>query len=62
MENASKIHNEFLEDLTQLVDKFHKEHPSLFINDIDVVSGENTTGYKQLLGIRVEIRVQPDNK
>jgi hypothetical protein len=60
MENATKLHNEFLEDLTNLINKFHQEHPTLFIDDIDIVSVDYPSGEKVVAGIRVKILVQPN--
>ena len=60
MEDATKVHNEFTKELTDLITKFHENHPDLFINDIDIKVGESLMGGgRTFLGIRVEILVQP---
>jgi hypothetical protein len=56
---ATEKHEDFLKKLTNLVDDFHKENKDLFIDDIDIVSGDDQDGTKILLGIRVKILVQP---
>jgi hypothetical protein len=59
MKTATEAHSEFLKELTELVAKFHEEHKDLFINDITIVDGIDGYGTKVLLGIKVEILVQP---
>ena len=59
MDNTTKAHGEFTEELTSLIEKFHKDHPDLFVNEIDIKAGENILGYKTFLGLKVEILVQP---
>ncbi len=59
MDNATKAHNDFSDQLSKLIVEFHKEHPDLFINGIDIVSGVSATEAKIFFGVKVEILVQP---
>ena len=56
---ATEKRKSFLIKLTELINRFHAENPELFLRDISIKSGENPTGEKVLLGIEIDVIVQP---
>jgi len=61
MENTTKFHADLTKNLNELIIEFHKKHPDLFINEIEIISDSTMDGNKKFLGTKIEILVQPNN-
>jgi hypothetical protein len=57
--SESEKHQEFLRELTKLLDDFHDKYPDLLIAGIDLELGTYPSRRQRIIGVRVEIKVQP---
>ena len=59
MNEASEFHADLTKELTNALQRFHELHPDLFIQDVRICSSSDNIGRKILIGLTIDIMVQP---